>query len=62
MTIVSTVYLSGRAVITCIKTYNSNKKRSNFQAYQTEGLENSGINRTGIKQEQKRLQKVKEWI
>ena len=49
----SAAKLSNRDVITCIQTGKNNKTLSNFQAEQTEGLEQSGINRTGIKQAQK---------
>ena len=52
MKIVSTEDLSDRAVITCIKTDNKNKKRSKFQAEQTDGLKQRGIKRTIIKQAQ----------
>ena len=49
MKIVSTADLSDRAVITCIQTYNNNKRRRNFQAYQTGGLEQIGIKKEGRK-------------
>ena len=49
---VSTEELPNRAVTIGIQTYNNNKTRSEFQAEQTEGLENSGIKRIGRKQAQ----------
>ena len=53
MKIVSTADLSDRAVITCIQTYNNNKRIRNFQAYQTGGLEQIGIKKEGRKQVKK---------
>ena len=41
--------MSNRDFIAFIKTYNNKNTRSEFQAYQAEGLEHNGINRTGIK-------------
>ena len=52
MKMVSTEELPNRAVTIGIQTYNNNKTRSEFQAEQTEGLENSGIKRIGRKQAQ----------
>ena len=49
MNIVSAAQISGRAVITYIKTVNENKTRSNFQLYQAQGLEQGVINVIGRK-------------
>ena len=43
MSVVSTVELLGKDVITFIQIYNNNKTRWKFQAYQTERLEHRGI-------------------
>ena len=61
MKMVSTSYLSEKAITTCIHIYNKNKTSSNFQAEQSEVLEQSGIKRTGIKQP-KNIQHMEEWI
>ena len=58
MKIASTAELSCRAVITCIQTDNNNKTSWNFQADQTGGLEQCGLNKAGIKQAQKQVQQV----
>ena len=56
---VSTAEISDRPVIKCIQTANKDNTRSNFQAEQTQGLEQGGIDGTGRKQAQKRVQQVK---
>ena len=53
MRIVSTAEISNKAAIKCIQSENNNKTGSKFQVDQTEGLEQNGIKRTGIKHVQK---------
>ena len=57
---VSIAEMSERAIITCIKTVGSNKKKSKLQTEQTEWLEMGGIRIKRIKQAEKLFQGVLE--